>query len=169
MKTSESARRGPARSDRYYRKASAIGRRPGRKERQRRRKGVLLARFPHRGVSRAAPVWFDDRGRFLDGRLDTEGSLTVARTGPEQQVPPFSLPSSRPVPASQDCFQWIEGDFAPREEARGLFILVRRNASSVEAVRDLIAVPPRIEAALQLYMSRHPEDARGSETCARGV
>jgi hypothetical protein len=36
-------------------------------------------------------------------------------------------------------------------------------ASSVQAVRDLVTVPPRTEAALQLYMSQHPEDVRGIE------
>jgi hypothetical protein len=68
-----------------------------------------------------------------------------------------------PVFASGDCFQWLDGAQAPRDEARGLFVLVRGNAASVESVRDLIAVPPGIESALRLYMTRHPEDAQGIE------
>jgi hypothetical protein len=71
--------------------------------------------------------------------------------------------STSPILASQDCFQRLEGAFAPRDEARGLFVLIRRNASSVEDVRDLIAVSPRIEAALKRYMGEHPEDAPGIE------
>jgi hypothetical protein len=66
-----------------------------------------------------------------------------------------------------DCFQWLDGSHAPRDEARGLFGLVRRNAASVESVRDLIAVPPEIEAVLCLYAKRHPEDARGIEQVLR--
>ena len=65
--------------------------------------------------------------------------------------------------ASGDCFQWLAGAFAPRDEARSLFVLIRRNAASVESIRDLIAVPPEIEAALCLYARHHPEDARGIE------
>jgi hypothetical protein len=68
-----------------------------------------------------------------------------------------------PVFASGDCFQWLDGAHAPRDEARGLFVLVRGNAASVESVRDLIAVPPEIEATLRLYARHHPEDARGIE------
>lgn len=62
-----------------------------------------------------------------------------------------------------DCFEWLDGDHAPRDEARGLFVLIRGDADSVESVRELIAVPPEIEAVLCLYAKRHPEDARGIE------
>jgi hypothetical protein len=65
--------------------------------------------------------------------------------------------------ASGDCFQWIDGTQAPRDEARGLFVLIRSNVASIESVRDLIAVPPEIEAALRRYASHHPEDAQGIE------
>jgi hypothetical protein len=64
---------------------------------------------------------------------------------------------------SGDSFQWLGGDFAPRDEARGLFALIRRKADSVESIRDLIAVPPEIEGALSLYATHHPEDASGIE------
>jgi hypothetical protein len=67
------------------------------------------------------------------------------------------------VLASGDCFQWIDGTQAPRDEARGLFVLVRGNAASTESIRDLIAVPPEIEAALCLYASQHAKDAQGIE------
>jgi hypothetical protein len=65
--------------------------------------------------------------------------------------------------APGDCFQWLDGPRAPRDEARGLFVLIRGNAASVESIRDLIAVPPEIEAVLCLYAKHHPEDARGIE------
>jgi hypothetical protein len=45
--------------------------------------------------------------------------------------------------------------------------LIRRNANSVEAIRELIAVPPEIEDALRLYASHHPEDAKGIEKVLR--
>jgi hypothetical protein len=64
---------------------------------------------------------------------------------------------------SEDCFQWLEGPFAARDEARGLFVLIRRNSASVESIRELIAVPPEIEAVLLLYAKQHQEDARGIE------
>ena len=69
--------------------------------------------------------------------------------------------------APADCFEWLGGDHAPRDEARGLFVLIRRHAASVEAVRDLIAVPPEIEAVLFLYAKGHPEDVRGIEKVLR--
>jgi hypothetical protein len=36
-------------------------------------------------------------------------------------------------------------------------------ASPSESIRELITVPPDIERTLQLYLRRHPEDARGIE------
>ena len=35
--------------------------------------------------------------------------------------------------------------------------------SPSESIRELITVPPDIERTLQLYLRRHPEDARGIE------
>jgi hypothetical protein len=68
------------------------------------------------------------------------------------------------VSALRDCFQQgLDGAQAPRDEARGLFVLIRSNAASVESVRDLIAVPPKIEGVLLLYAKEYPEDARGIE------
>jgi hypothetical protein len=52
---------------------------------------------------------------------------------------------------SGDHDQWLAGAFTPHDEARGLFVLIRSKAASVEAVRDLIAVPPEIEVTLHLY------------------
>jgi hypothetical protein len=69
--------------------------------------------------------------------------------------------------APADCFEWLDGDHAPRDEARGLFVLIRGEAASIESVRELIAVPPEIEAVLCLYATRHPEDARGIERVLR--
>jgi len=69
--------------------------------------------------------------------------------------------------APADCFEWLDGDHAPRDEARGLFVLIRGEAAAIESVRDLIAVPPEIEAVLCLYAKHHPEDARGIERVLR--
>lgn len=51
----------------------------------------------------------------------------------------------------------------PKEEARSLFAMIGRNGDTVESIRELIAVPANIENALTLYVSQHPEDARGIE------
>jgi hypothetical protein len=45
--------------------------------------------------------------------------------------------------------------------ARGLLALIRRE--SVESVRELIDIPPRIERVLRYYMRQYPEDAAGIE------
>ena len=58
---------------------------------------------------------------------------------------------------------WLDRAVAPREEALSLFALIGRNGDTVEPVRELIAVPPRMEAALLLYAERNPEDALGIE------
>ena len=62
---------------------------------------------------------------------------------------------------------WLGCTASPKEEARALFAMIGRNGVTVESIRELIAVPPGIEAALQLYMSRHSEDARGIEKVLR--
>lgn len=58
---------------------------------------------------------------------------------------------------------WLDRAVAPREEALSLFALIGRNSDTVEPVRELIAVPPRMEAALLLYAKRNPEDALSIE------
>ena len=69
--------------------------------------------------------------------------------------------------APADRFEWLDGDHAPRDEARGLFVLIRGEAASIESVRDLIAVPPEIETVLCLYAKHHPEGASGIEKVLR--
>jgi hypothetical protein len=66
-------------------------------------------------------------------------------------------------PAAEYSSPWLDRAVAPREEAVSLFALIGRNGDTVESVRELIAVPPRMEAALLLYAERNPEDARGIE------
>jgi hypothetical protein len=66
-------------------------------------------------------------------------------------------------PAAEYSSPWLDRAIAPREEALTLFALVGRNGDTVESVRELIAVPPRIEPALLLDAERNPEDARGVE------
>jgi len=45
--------------------------------------------------------------------------------------------------------------------------MVGRKGDTVETVRGLIAVPPKIERILRSYMQRHPEDALGIECVLR--
>lgn len=44
-----------------------------------------------------------------------------------------------------------------------LYAMLSRNGDTVQTIRELIAVPPKVEAALWLYASRHPEDRAGIE------
>lgn len=66
-------------------------------------------------------------------------------------------------PAAEYSSPWLDRPVAPREEALSLFALVGRNGDTVESIRELIAVPPHIEAALLLYAERNPEEAFGIE------
>lgn len=66
-------------------------------------------------------------------------------------------------PAAEYSSPWLDRPVAPREEALSLFTLVGRNGDTVQSVRELIAVPPNIEAALWLYAERNPEDAQAIE------
>jgi hypothetical protein len=66
-------------------------------------------------------------------------------------------------PAAEYSSPWLDRPVAPLEEAISLFALIGRNGDTVESVRELIAVPPRMETALILYAQRNPEDARGIE------
>lgn len=43
-------------------------------------------------------------------------------------------------------------------EAKSLLRLVGKNGDTVETVRELIGVPPRIAAEIQAYLRAHPED-----------
>jgi len=58
---------------------------------------------------------------------------------------------------------WLEETASPLGEAVDLFESVWRENLSVESVRELIAVPKNIEAALRQYARRYPEDAPGIE------
>ena len=62
-----------------------------------------------------------------------------------------------------DCSHWLDRTATPRQEARNLFAQVEKNGVTVESIRELIAVPPKIEQALRQYVRRHPEDAEAIE------
>ncbi len=47
---------------------------------------------------------------------------------------------------------------APQFEARSLLKLIGKNGDTVEMVRELIGVSPRIAARIHAYLRRHPED-----------
>ena len=51
----------------------------------------------------------------------------------------------------------------PRDEARDLYRMVTCGNSSVDSIRELIAVPATIEAALREYARRYPEDGKRIE------
>jgi hypothetical protein len=50
-----------------------------------------------------------------------------------------------------------------RAEARGLLRLIGRDGNTVEAIRELIAVPARTERALRAYAQAYPEEAPSVE------
>jgi hypothetical protein len=51
----------------------------------------------------------------------------------------------------------------PRDEARDLYRMVTCGNSSIESMRDLIAVPDHIAATLREYVKRCPEDGKRIE------
>jgi hypothetical protein len=48
----------------------------------------------------------------------------------------------------------------PIDEARDLYKMVRCGSSSIEAIRELIAVPKPVEEALLAYADRYPKDGQ---------
>lgn len=48
-----------------------------------------------------------------------------------------------------------------KEEARALFGMIGRNGDSVESIRELISVPPKIRASLLKYARHRPRAKRG--------
>jgi hypothetical protein len=52
---------------------------------------------------------------------------------------------------------------SPKIEAQALLKLIRLNGSSVETVRELIAIPVEIEELLRSYVARCPEDESAIE------
>jgi hypothetical protein len=48
----------------------------------------------------------------------------------------------------------------PIDEARDLYKMVRCGSSSVEEIRELIAVPKPVEEALLAYADRYPKDGQ---------
>lgn len=48
---------------------------------------------------------------------------------------------------------------SPAAEARDLYRMVRYGDCTIASIRDLISVPPHVEAVLLAYVRSHPEDA----------
>jgi hypothetical protein len=61
---------------------------------------------------------------------------------------------------------WLRSDVCRRTSLQNPLML-SRNGDTVESIRALIAVPPKIEEALTLYARQHPEDAFGVERVLR--
>ena len=55
-----------------------------------------------------------------------------------------------------DSNLWFIGP--PEVEARALLALVGRNGDTVDTIRELISVPPRIETPLRTYGQGHSEE-----------
>ena len=53
------------------------------------------------------------------------------------------------------------GRQSARAEAIGLFRMVGHDGNTVEALRELIAVQPKIERVLRSFAQAHPEEAHG--------
>ena len=67
------------------------------------------------------------------------------------------------VSADQVVFQGSENPWAirnPLDEARDLHRMVLHGSCTIESIRDLISVPPEIEAALLAYANRYPKDGQ---------
>lgn len=63
---------------------------------------------------------------------------------------------------------WLFSSGSAREEARLLVGLMQRSGASVEDIRELIAIPSRVERSLRifaqlLYARQEPNEARGIE------
>jgi hypothetical protein len=56
---------------------------------------------------------------------------------------------------------WLDRKFAARIEARALLATVGKNGDTIETLRELISVPPDIEALLRAFARTHP--AEGGE------
>jgi hypothetical protein len=55
----------------------------------------------------------------------------------------------------------------PKAEANDLYRMVRNGKFSITSIRNLIAVPPPIEATLRAYARQHPEEGRRVEQVLR--
>lgn len=64
-------------------------------------------------------------------------------------------------PDDADLAVW--GTQSVEAEALMLYAMLGRNGDTPETIRELIAVPPRIEAALRTYAEKHRADHQGIE------
>src|ERR1700680_2465575 len=58
---------------------------------------------------------------------------------------------------------WLDRKSAARAEVRALLVAVGKNGDTVESLRELISVPPEVEALLRAYGRAHPAEAREIE------
>ncbi|HZP32382.1 MAG TPA: hypothetical protein VFB23_03380 [Candidatus Acidoferrales bacterium] len=68
------------------------------------------------------------------------------------------LNSDEPIPVNAHDNPWAIRN--PRDEARDLHRMVRSGSSSIEEIRELIAVPKPVEEALLAYAERFPTDGQ---------
>lgn len=62
---------------------------------------------------------------------------------------------------------WLNRNSASRIEARALLVMVGRQDTTLETVRELISVPPEVEALLRAYALANPAEAGELETGLR--
>ena len=76
------------------------------------------------------------------------------------QIQTFEVLPPRAVKSDS---HWLDSTASAKEEARILFEMMIRKRETVEAIRELIAIPPETQEALIRYAHIHPEDAFGIE------
>jgi hypothetical protein len=92
----------------------------------------------------------------VDARLEEQN---IEITGETQ----MNSPSAYEVSSDQVMSRGSENPWAirnPLDEARDLHRMVIFGSSTIDAMRDLISVPPKIEGALLAYADRYPKDGQ---------
>jgi hypothetical protein len=107
---------------------------------------------------------------LLQERKAPRGQATGGALNPQMQATwRILLPAShkikidklRSLPTKTEVSMWSAP--VPKVEARALLQMVGHNGTTVEAVRELIAIPPEIEQHFRAYASDHPEDESAIE------
>ena len=58
---------------------------------------------------------------------------------------------------------WLDRKFAARIEAKALLVTVGKKGTTIESLRELISVPPEVEALLLAYARTHSAEGREIE------
>jgi hypothetical protein len=63
----------------------------------------------------------------------------------------------------KENLRWIDKPSSPGAEARTIRTLIDNNGDTIEDLRELIEVPPEIEALLRAFARAYPEEGREIE------